>query len=43
MVLKSSVCSIMAIADYWILKKIFNDWNVSEQDPEYKLLDLKEF
>jgi len=24
-------------------KKIFNDWNVSEQDPEYKLLDLKEF
>jgi len=24
-------------------KIIFNDWNVSEQDPEYKLLDLKEF
>lgn len=24
-------------------KKIFNDWNVSEQDAEYKLLDLKEF
>ena len=41
--LKSSACSIMAIAGYWILKKIFNDWNVSEQDTEYKLLDLKEF
>lgn len=24
-------------------KKIFNDWNVSEQDAEYKLLKLKEF
>ncbi len=24
-------------------KKIFNDWNVSEKDAEYKLLDLKEF
>ena len=24
-------------------KKIFKEWNVSEQDPEYKLLDLKEF
>lgn len=24
-------------------KKIFSDWKVSEQDPEYKLLDLKEF
>jgi len=24
-------------------EKIFNDWNVSEQDVEYKLLDLKEF
>jgi len=24
-------------------KKIFNDWNVSEDDIEYKLLDLKEF
>jgi len=24
-------------------KNIFNGWNVSEQDAEYKLLDLKEF
>ena len=24
-------------------KKIFNDWNVSKDDVEYKLLDLKEF
>jgi len=24
-------------------KKIFNDWNVSKDDIEYKLLDLKEF
>jgi DNA-binding XRE family transcriptional regulator len=24
-------------------KKIFNDWNVSEDDTEYKLLDIKEF
>ena len=24
-------------------KRIFNDWNVSENDIEYKLLDLKEF
>jgi DNA-binding XRE family transcriptional regulator len=24
-------------------KKLFNDWNVSEQDAEYKLLDLNEF
>jgi DNA-binding XRE family transcriptional regulator len=24
-------------------KKIFNDWNVSEDDIEHKLLDLKEF
>ena len=24
-------------------EKIFNGWNVSEQDAEYKLLDLKEF
>jgi len=24
-------------------KKIFNEWNVSEEDIEYKLLDLKEF
>ena len=24
-------------------KKIFNEWNVSENDIEYKLLDLKEF
>ncbi|MEX2428207.1 MAG: helix-turn-helix transcriptional regulator [Bacteroidales bacterium] len=24
-------------------KKIFHDWNVSEDDIEYKLLDLKEF
>lgn len=24
-------------------KKIFSDWNVSEDDIEYKLLDLKEF
>lgn len=24
-------------------KKIFNEWNISEQDAEYKLLKLKEF
>lgn len=24
-------------------KKIFNDWNISKDDIEYKLLDLKEF
>ena len=24
-------------------EKIFNDWNISKQDIEYKLLDLKEF
>ena len=24
-------------------KKLFNDWNISEDDIEYKLLDLKEF
>src|SRR5690554_3251386 len=24
-------------------KKIFNDWNISQGDIEYKLLDLKEF
>lgn len=33
----------MEKADFLIFKKIFADWNVSEDDMEYKLLNFKEF